>query len=93
MFILIKRSTLSKLQKTIEKIDMTQDELVQQLKDDSAKIIKIGTETRSLLTKVQELLDQIAAGTVKQEVTDAAADVQTQLGIVDDLVPDAPPVP
>lgn len=78
------------LNRKADRIIMTQDELVVQLKADSAKIIKIGTETRSLLDKVQALLDQIANGEVKQEVTDAAADVQSQLNIVDDLVPDAP---
>lgn len=74
----------------IRKDQMTQDELIAQLQADSAKIIKIGTETRSLLDKVQALLDQIAAGEVKPELAAAAADVQSQLNIVDDLVPDAP---
>lgn len=69
---------------------MTQDELVAQLQADSAQIIKIGNETRSLLTKIQELLDQIANQPVPDAVTAAAADVQAQLGIVDNLVPDAP---
>lgn len=86
------RIQLNRLEKKIDEIrkdQMTQDELIAQLQSDSAQIIKIGTETRSLLDKVQALLDQIAAGEVKPELAAAAADVQSQLNIVDDLVPDA----
>lgn len=75
---------------TLETIMSTQDEIIAQLQAQSTHIQKIGDETRSLLTKVQELLDIINSGEVKPELKAAADAVDAQLQIVDDLVPDAP---
>lgn len=71
----------------------TQKELADQLAAATAKADKIGNETRTLLTRIQELLDQIANNTsnVTPELQAAADALSAQLQVVDDLVPDAPP--
>lgn len=63
-----------------------------------ARIVKIGTETDTLIQKVKDLEAVINAGTVSQELADAMAAVNTQIGVVetttgtvDDKVPDATP--
>lgn len=69
----------------------TQAELTAQLQAASAKIEKVGGETRSLITKVQELTDVINnLPEVSPELKAAADNVTAQLEIVDGLVPDAP---
>ena len=66
----------------------TQQELAQQLTETTAKIDKIGGETRSLLTKIQELTDAVNnAGNVSPEA--ALQALKAQVDIVDNLVPDA----
>lgn len=68
----------------------TQQELAQQLTETTAKIDKIGGETRSLLTKIQELTDAVNnAGNVSPEVEAALQALKAQVDIVDSLVPDA----
>lgn len=70
----------------------TQAELAAQLTAATAKIDKIGTETRGLITKVQELTDIINnQAEVSPELQAAADAVDAQLTIVDELVPDATP--
>lgn len=71
-----------------------QQELAQQVKDLTAKVNKVGTETRTLLTKIDELTAIIAEGgtTVTPELQAAVDDLQIQVNVVDELVPDAPPV-
>ena len=94
-FMLMKLGT--KLNQVIERLKsmaQTQTELAAQLKASTDQVAKIGGETRTLLTKVQELLDQLATQTgVTPELQAAADDLKAQLQIVDDLVPDAPTTP
>lgn len=69
----------------------TQEELAAQLTAAAAKAEKIGNETRSLLTRIEELLAALTAGaTVSPEVQAAADAVSAQLEVVDALVPDVP---
>lgn len=70
---------------------MKNADLVQLLKDEKARTVKIGIETSKSLELIKTLQDAIAnADDVAPEVEQAANDLATQLGVVDDLVPDAP---
>lgn len=70
---------------------MNQSELAQSLTETAAKVEKVGAETRTLLTKVQELTDAVNnAGNTTPEVDAALQALQAQVAVVDDLVPDAP---
>lgn len=69
----------------------TQSDAAAQLLAVNDKLVKVGTETATLLTKIQELQDAAAnAGQVTPELQAAIDAVATQAGKVDDLVPDAP---
>lgn len=66
----------------------------------TGRITKIGTETDSLLTKIQALEETINAGTVSPELQAAfdavkaqANEVETAATTVDDKVADAPTPP
>jgi len=75
---------------------MNLTEAVTALTTASAQITKIGAETTATLQKVTELqavVDGMPTGSVPQALQDAVAALQAQVQIVDDLVPDAPPVP
>jgi septal ring factor EnvC (AmiA/AmiB activator) len=55
----------------------------------TAKVDKIGGETRTLLIKVAELTDALAAaGNTSVEVDAALQALKDQVAVVDDLVPD-----
>lgn len=72
----------------------TQQELTQEVKDLTLKVNKVGTETRKLLTKIEELTDAIAnGGPVAPELQAAVDDLKIQVNVVDELVPDAPAEP
>lgn len=71
----------------------TQQELVKGLNDLNDKVKKIGTETTTLIAKVEELKKVITDNPVPPEVMTAFDAVAKQAGIVDDLVPDVPPTP
>ncbi len=74
----------------LDKMAKSQDELIAQVNEQGVKIDKIAGETRSLVDKVKELLEIIASGgPVKPELQAAVDAVDTQLQVVDDLVPDA----
>ena len=74
-----------------ELVMATREELVAELNAIKTQISKVGDETRSLLTKVEELLVLLAgAGNTTPEIDAAVTGVKEQLQIVDDLVPDAP---
>lgn len=75
----------------LDHIMATQAELTAQLEANAVEIQKIGTETQSLIDKVNELLAQLQNAPVTPELQAAADAVTAQLKIVDDLVPDAPP--
>jgi hypothetical protein len=73
------------------KIMATQDEEVLVLEAIRQKIVKIGTETETLLQTVVDLRAEIAAGGQVTPAVQAALDaVVAQAQVVDDLVPDAP---
>ena len=72
----------------------TQDELKVQLDEMTAQADKIGGETRTLLTRIEDLLVQLAnAANVTPELQAAADALKAQLTVVDELVPDAPEPP
>jgi hypothetical protein len=76
----------------IERILMNQAELAQALKELTAQLQKANTE---LQAKIKALTDAINnnTGDVPQEVVDAANALKVAVQGVDDIVPDAPPVP
>lgn len=59
----------------------------------TAQVAKIGTETRSLITKVQDLTDALASTPVPAEVEAALLALGEQVAVVDALVPDEVPAP
>lgn len=72
----------------------TQQEVVKQVEAVTTELKKIGTETRTLLTKVEELQAIIDAGPAVSPELQAAVDALTaQAKVVDDLVADSPPAP
>ena len=83
-------ATKEDLNNTERNIMATQEEVTAALVAAKAHVDKIGTETRTLLTRITELLAQIAANqsTVTPELQAAVDDLQAQLQVVDDLVPD-----
>lgn len=89
------KQSLLIIQKQNTKIMANQQELAQQVKDLTAKVNKVGTETRTLLTKIDELTAIIAEGgtVVSPELQAAVDDLQIQVNVVDELVPDAPTEP
>lgn len=87
---------LSKIMATEKEIAAELLSVKAKLESSTAKITKIGTETDSLLTKIQALQDTIDAGTVSPELQAAFDAVKTQADTlestatgVDDKVPDA----
>ena len=78
--------------KLLGDIMATQAELTKQVNDLTAKVTKIGTETRTLLDKIDQLQAVIDAGAeVSPELQKAVDDLSAQAEVVDGLVPDAPP--
>lgn len=72
----------------------SQQELTVQVRTLTEKVNKVGTETRTLLDKIEELTDVIAdGGSVSPELQAAVDDLQIQVNVVDELVPDAPTEP
>jgi hypothetical protein len=89
-------ATKHDLKELEKKIMATQAELTTQLAATTAKVTKIGTETRTLLDKItalQTAIDNMPAGTVTPELQAAADALDAQVTVVDDLVPDAPAQP
>ncbi len=62
------------------------DQATQDLKDVKAKLVKIGTETQTLLDKINALP---SPGTTTPEFDAAMAELKAQADVVDGLVPDA----
>ena len=54
---------------------------------------KIGDETRTLLTKITDLLEQLTDEEISEEAQAAITALEIQLNVVDELVPDAPVPP
>lgn len=72
------------------KIMATQVELTAQIQAATDKLTKIGSETKSLLKKIDDLMAVIANGPVSPELQAAADALSAQADVVDALVPDAP---
>lgn len=74
-----------------QKHKMTQDELVEKVQSLSAVVAKIGTESSKSLELIQTLKDELAKEpTVKPALAQAVSDLEAQLTVVDNIVPDAP---
>lgn len=72
----------------------TQAELAVELTAVKDQVIKVGNETRTLISRVETLTTALEnAGGTTPEVDAALLAVKEQLVIVDELVPDAPPPP
>ncbi len=74
----------------LEEVMATQAELVVEMTAIKAQLVKVGTETASLLAKIDELNAIIVAGPVSPELLEAWNAVKEQAGIVDAAVPDSP---
>lgn len=73
-----------------EQIMATQEQLAADLAAVTANVSKIGDETRTLLSKIDDLTAAVAAaGNTTPEVDAALAALKAQVAVVDDLVPDA----
>lgn len=69
----------------------SQEQLVADLAAMTAQVEKIGGETRSLISKVDELMAALAAASETTPAIDNALQaLKDQLSVVDALVPDAP---
>ena len=66
----------------------TQEQLTETIKALSNQVTKIGGETRSLLTKIEDLLGKIGSE-VSEDLKAAVLVLKEQVDIVDNLVPDA----
>jgi len=77
----------------LETIMTAVTELAPKIEALTAQVTKIGTETRSLITKVQDLTDALAATPVPADVEAALVALSDQVAIVDALVPDEVPAP
>jgi prefoldin subunit 5 len=77
----------------LETLMTTVQELGPQIETLTAQVAKIGTETRSLITKVQDLTDALASTPVPAEVEAALLALGEQVAVVDALVPDEAPAP
>ena len=72
----------------------TQAEHAAELKKVSEQLQKIGNESAATLEKVAALEEALAnAGNTTPEVETALAELKAQAQIVDDMTPDAEPVP
>lgn len=67
----------------------TQAELTASLNLVNDKLTKIGTETATLLTMIEDLRVQVTNAPVSPELQAAFDRVAAQANVVDDLVPDA----
>ena len=75
----------------LEYLMATQAELATSLTAVTDMLTKIGTETQSLLAKIDDLAAALAAaGATTPEVDAALAALQAQAAAVDSLVPDIP---
>lgn len=82
----------------LRRLEMDEAALNAKLDAMTAQVGKIGTETSASLAMIKTLQDQIAAliaggSKIPQSVVDKINALATQLQVVDDLVPDAPPSP
>jgi uncharacterized protein YoxC len=75
---------------TLNKIIMTQEELVLELQAVTEKVEKIGTETQGLIASVANLEAELeASGNISEDVAVALQALKDQAQVVDDLVEDS----
>jgi len=86
---LIITNSLIHIKRKVHRIMASQEELRIQIETLTTQVVKIQTETQSLLTRIEELLAIINAGTVTPELQAAVDALVAQVAIVDGLVPDA----
>lgn len=74
---------------------MDQAQLLNELNIANAGIAKIGRETRTLITLVDDLQSKLASSTneLSPEIVAAVQALNSQIVVVDDLVPDVAPAP
>lgn len=87
------RGSIALITRSLKVIQMTQQELKDGLDQVNVTLTKVGTETTTLLKKIEELGNTIANNPVSSEVQAAFEQVRAQANAVDALVPDAPPAP
>ena len=93
--------SLCRLEKKVDLIMANQAELAADLKlvlaqqkKTAAEIAEVQAAQTVAIAKIAELEALITAGgTVTQELIDAVAEVKAQAQVVDDLIPDAVPLP
>lgn len=80
------------LNRKVDDVMATVNELTAELNAVKDQVVKIGTETRTLLTKIDDLTAIITSGNVPvpPDVQAALDDLKAQAKVVDDLVVDAP---
>lgn len=75
----------------VDLIMATQVQHAEELRQVTAKIVKIGTETAKTLQRVIDLEALLAAGgDTSEEVNEAVAALKVQAQLTDDLTPDSP---
>lgn len=86
--------TRAYLDKMEERIMATQKEVAARLDKVNDRLGKIGNESATMLKTIEELRAAVEAqGNASPEVLAALEKVETQAGVVDDLVPDATETP
>lgn len=86
--------TKSDLREMENRIMAKQSEIAADLRAQADRINKIASETRTLLTRIEELQEAVNnQDEASEELTAASQAVAAQLAVVDDLVPDAPTEP
>lgn len=84
---------LKLLYKQNQLIIMKQSELAEQMNEQTAKIAKIGTESTKTLEKVALLEEALNnQDNVSPELQAAFDNLKAQVTVVDDLIPDVPPI-
>lgn len=68
----------------------SQQDIAAEMATMQAQLVKIGGETSTLITKIDELNAIIVSQPVTPELQAAWDAVKTQANVVDNLVPDAP---
>lgn len=87
-------ATKNDLKEMENRMAKTQAEIASDLRNAIVIVNKIGTETSKSLDLIKTLQATVANQTdASQELQDAADALETQLTVVDNLVPDAQPVP
>ena len=71
----------------------TKQEVLDSIARTNAALEKVGAETTQLVADVASLREQLENAGVDDEILEAARALEARVQAVDDLVPDATPVP